>query len=278
MYSQSYLLNRALLDIRSSFIISRTFILRCWFAVGSALCILSVLWFWTATLAPLPHSPQVQAWCQLERLKSPVLHQLGYDYLTALNAKKFRTAEQVKAIANLLKQGHASAVQLYVAEKSHERLRIQAELTKRMWHNGYIALIICLFSPLCFVMGFVALRRYLRGAGYSFQGRLLFFRIATPSVFKLGALLSWGLFCFLSYSVWNPSVWEPTYPALSTTQELFSQNFPLLTQEKLWHVEFQSIQHVIKSYWMQSAIFYTFFGVILWLLGRRWAQLPCKEA
>lgn len=277
MYSQSHLLNRALLDIRSSFIISRTFILRCWFALGSALCILSIFAFWTLTLAPIPNSTQVQAWCQLARVKSPVTQQLTHDYILAIQAKKFRTAEHLKAIGTLLKHGTPAAAQIYLTGKAQERSSIEAALTQRLWRHGYMALGVFLLSPLCFIMGFIALRRHLKRMGYSFQGRLLFFRIATPSVFKLGALMVWAYLCFLSYQIFNPSIGESAHFSLPITQDPFLHNFSLLTQEKLWHLELQSVKEILKGYWIQSAVFYTFFGAVLWLLGRRWAQLPCRE-
>jgi hypothetical protein len=277
MYSQSHLLNRALLEIRSSFIISHTFILRWWFALGSVCCILSIFGFWTFTLAPIPSSTQVHAWCQLARFKAPVTQQLAHDYIQAVQKKNFRTAQHLKEIGTLLKHGTPTAAHIYLAGKAQERSVIESSLTQRMWRHGYVALAAFFLSPVCFILGFMALRRYLRCVGYSFQGRLLFFRIATPSVFKLGALIVWGYLCFLSYQMWSPSAWESAHFTLPIAQDPFLQNFSLLTQEKLWHLELQSVKEILKGYWIQSAVFYTFFGAVLWLLGRRWSQLPCRE-
>lgn len=278
MYSQSHLLNRALLEIRSSFITSHTFIIRFWFALGSAFCILSIFTFWTLTLAPIPNSTQVRAWCQLARFKAPITRQLTHDYILAVQAKKFRTAEHLKEIGTLLKHGTPTAAQIYLAGKAQERSVIESTLTHRMWRHGYVAFSVFLLGPMCFILGFIALRRYLRRMGYTFQGRLLFFRIATPSVFKLGALMVWAYLCFLSYQVWSPSVWESAHFSLPLAHDPFLQNFSLLTQEKLWHLELESVKEILKGYWIQSAVFYTFFGALLWLLGRRWAELPCRDA
>ena len=278
MYSQSLLLNRALLEIRSSFIVSRTFVLRCWFALGSACCILSIFAFWTFTLAPIPNSPQVQDWCQLARCKAPVTRQLAYDYMAALQAKKFRTAAHLKEIGTLLKHGNPSAAQIYLAGKAQECRSLEATFAQRVWHHSYMALAAFLVGPVCFILGFIALRRYLRRMNYAFQGRLLFFRIATPSVFKLGALICWAYLCFLSYQIWSPSFWESVHFSFPTAQDTVLQNISLLTQEKLWDLELQSFKEIVKGYWIQSALFYLFFGALLWLLGRRWAELPCRDS
>ena len=62
MHSQPYMLKRALLEIRSSFIISPTFYHRFWFVLGSILLTGSIVGFWTVTLAPRPRSIQIETW------------------------------------------------------------------------------------------------------------------------------------------------------------------------------------------------------------------------
>lgn len=275
MYSQSYLLNRVLLEIRSSFVISRTFSMRFWFSLGSLLCIGSLFTFWTFTLAPRPLSPQVQVWCTLARLQAPILAQLRYDYAAALNQKNFSGAATLQDIAQLIAQGSVVSAELYILEKKKEREYIEQKLGNRTWRHLYQSLAILCLSPLCFMNGFLMLRRYLRWQGYRLNGRLLFFRIATPSVFKLGALLFWGYMCFLSYQIWTPSYWNE--PSISSSVSEKMNTLSWVKWEKLKSSETERTKIVLQSYWIQSLLFYGFVGSVLWLLGRRWDQLPCKE-
>ena len=274
MHSQPYMLNRALLEIRSSFIISPTFYLRFWFFLGSILATGSIVGFWTVTLAPRPGSIQMQTWQTLAHLKSPLHQQLSLDYIQALDCKNIYRIETLQKILYALTQDQRLVAQLYVLEKQHQKKVLESTFHRRLLKNLWISFYVFMGSPCCFLGGFFLLRKYLRRMGYSFQGRLLFFRIATPSVFKLAGMLCWGYGGFLSYQVWTPSSWmvPQVNPFLFTSQELASS--PLISRARLEFLNIQQKNEVLQERWVQSLLFYGFCGGIFLGLGRRWCQLP----
>ncbi|ETZ04604.1 hypothetical protein [Holospora undulata] len=277
MNPRFYILNKALLEIRSSFIISPSFYFRFWFALGSVLAAGSIFGFWTLTFAPYPGSSQVRIFKNIARLKAPIFHQLNNDYVKAMEAEDFYRIGRLQNIIQGYRQGQAVVTKLYFLEKQSARKTLENMLYRRARNNFFISVLIFALSPFCFIEGFYLLRKHLRDNGYTFHGRLLFFRIATPSVFKLAGLLSWGCLGILSYQVWTPSYWLDSSIKIPVTFSQESPEFPLLSQEKLALLNLKQQKEILREYWVKSVLFYGFFGGIFWILGRRWDQLPLKR-
>ncbi|ETZ07757.1 hypothetical protein P618_200028 [Holospora obtusa F1] len=277
MHSQSYVLNKALLEIRSSFIFSSSFYLRFWFALGSFLAVGSIFGFWTSTFAPYPGSTQIRIWKDIAQLKAPLVQQLSYDYVQALEEKNFFRAQALQCILQESQKGHQTVTKLYVLEKKSFLTKLEDSLCSRVYRNFRVAALIFSLSPIFFLLGFYLLRKYLRKKGYKFQGRLLFFRIATPSIFKLAGLICWGYSVILSYQVLTPSYWtEASSRADSLIENEYSDS-PMLSKEQVHILTIKQQTKILQEYWIKSLLFYSFFGGIIWILGRRWDQLPLKN-
>ena len=276
MHSQPYMLNQVLLEIRSSFIISSTFYLRFWFMLGSILATGSIVGFWTLTLAPRPGSIQVETWKAIAQFKSPLYEQLSTDYIQALDTGDTYQSDILGNIIYGVTQGHEGVAKLYLLEKQNRRKALEEAFYRRLQKNVRVAFMVFMFNPVCFMLGFFLLRKYLRLNGYTFQGRLLFFRVATPSVFKLAAILCWGYGGFLSYQIWTPSYWSAPQIKVSIFPLQESSSLPILSRAQLEVLNLQHMKEILQEHWIQSLLFYGFCGGAFWGLGRRWSQLPIK--
>ena len=149
-----------------------------------------------------------------------------------------------------MKQGYERVAKLYLLEKQHKRKALEDAFHRRLQKNLWVSFLVFVLNPVGFVLGFFWLRKYLRQKEYTFQGRLLFFRDATPSVFKLAGILCWGYGGFLSYQIWTPAYWStlPIKVPIFPLQELSS--FPLLSRGQLEVLNLQHMKEILQEHWI----------------------------